>query len=118
MQRSRRRRIGRRKPLIEPHRALLTSFLAQLGAQTWIAWRRVAQSLQEDSNIQPRAAHDQRQTPLSMQLFDELNRMALKQTGIERFIRVDEIEEVMGDALAGGDRRLVGSDIHSPIHLT
>lgn len=43
--------------------------------------------------------------------------MVTEQTGIERFVRLDQIDKVVRNALAGGRGRFVRADVHPAVDL-
>src|SRR5262245_53469742 len=100
--------------MIEPS---LAGLLAELRPHARVARWCIAQPLQKNSDIQARAADNQGNPPLMMEVVDEPAGMASEETRIERFVGSDEIDQVMGDAFSGDDRGFVGADIHPAIDL-
>src|SRR5689334_22935614 len=96
---------------------LCTAFLAQLRPHDGIARRRFAEPLHQTPDIETCPVHYQRQSPPPVQLCDDLARMLTEETGIVWLIRIDEINEMVGDALPRGNRRLVRPHIHPAIEL-
>jgi hypothetical protein len=111
------RRVGRRQALIQMIAPLFASFVAELRAHARIARRRFAEPLQESPDIETGPAHYQRQPAPPMQFFDDTAGMLTEKTGIEGLVRIDAIEKMVGDALAGPERRFVGPHIHPAIKL-
>ena len=100
---------------------LLTPLFIRLVAEprphTGVARRRFTKPLQECPHIETGAADQQGKHPPSITLVDCGSSMAPEETGIEGFVGIDKIDEMMDDPFAGKERGLVSAHIHSAIDL-
>src|SRR4029079_12452707 len=97
--------------------ASFADLLAELRPHARIARRCIAQPLQKNSDIQARAADNQWNPPLMMEVVDETAGMAPEEARIEGLVGIDQIDQVVGDAFTGDERGFVGPNIHPTIDL-
>ena len=95
-------RISGNQARIEMILPLFTGFLAELRPHRRIARRRFTQPLQENPDIEARPSNDQRKSSPLMKRLDQLSGMLPEETGIESFIRIDQIDQMMDDPLPSG----------------
>ena len=96
-------RISCNQARIEMIVPLFTGFLAELRPHRRIARRRFAETLQENPDIEARASDDQRKPSPLMKRLDHVSGVLPEETGVERLIRIDQVDEMMDDTLPSGD---------------
>ena len=107
--------VEAREDAVQKSRAAKYSSLAELFAQKLVAWRRREESIEQCAKIEAGAASDDGEMVALTYAVDGLAREAAVVSGGAGSVWRKNVDEVMGDAGALGQRGLGGADLHAAI---